>query len=250
MIWNMSLPDGRCIKCSRCGAAVVIIESAKAIVPSQGARNVARATSSGQLKRQTERRVPILTVVVLFAVLLAALSAVWYHRASEEPLHHSDLRNLGRRSQQSPDTATSTAPKASSEPDSGDVGSSVLKEERPLAYHSLPTGTALCDGSQPMGNGVLKIENGTTEDAALRLYDVSTKRVVRCLFVKAHDSLRVTGIRQGTYDFNYTTGLDWQTESQVFRWLPTVGSAGSLSTRRKKLRTNYGTARLKSPSTQ
>src|SRR5580698_4144539 len=60
----------------------------------------------------------------------------------------------------------------------------------------------------------------------MRLYDVSTKRVVRCLFVKAHDSLRVTGIRQGTYDFNYTTGLDWQTESQVFRWLPTYSQFG------------------------
>jgi hypothetical protein len=217
---------GKCIKCSRCGAAVLIIESARAVAPIQQVRDVAGSASSAQLQRQTARRVPILMVVVVCAVVLVALSTVWYHRKNEEAVHHTELRNLGRSIQQSPDTATSSAAEASSEADFADVDSFVLKEERPLVYHSLPTGTTFCDGNQTTGKGVLKIENGTTEDASLRLYDESAKRVVRCLFVKAHDSLRVTGIRQGTYDLNYTTGLDWQAEAQVFRWLPTYSQFG------------------------
>jgi hypothetical protein len=66
----------------------MIIESAKAVVPSQQTRDVARSTSSAQLKRQTARRVPILTVAVLCAVVLVALSTGWYHRENEETVHH------------------------------------------------------------------------------------------------------------------------------------------------------------------
>jgi hypothetical protein len=132
------------------------------------------------------------------------------------------------------DTAT-TAPKKSGEFDVHDLdnlASEVLapkpphlaqagkQEQHPKIYQSLPTGTPFCDGDETGGKGVLEIENGTPEDAALRLYDVSTKRIVRCLFVKTHESLQVTGIPEGAYVLKYSTGLDWQVESRAFRWLP------------------------------
>jgi len=56
---------------------------------------------------------------------------------------------------------------------------------------------------------VLRVENGTTEDAVLRLYDVSTEVIVRCFFVKAHDSVMLKDIPEGTYGLKYATGLDW-----------------------------------------
>ena len=66
----------------------------------------------------------------------------------------------------------------------------------------------------------LEIDNGTTEDAALRLYDESTGEITRCAFVKAHDSIRLTDIPEGTYGLKYTTGLDWKADAQTFHWLP------------------------------
>ena len=68
------------------------------------------------------------------------------------------------------------------------------QEPRPKYYESLPTGTAFCGTPETTGKGVLEIDNGTTEDAALRLYDASTGEITRCPFVKAHDSVRLTGI--------------------------------------------------------
>ncbi len=67
---------------------------------------------------------------------------------------------------------------------------------------------------------MLEIDNGTSEDAALRLYDASSGKITRCPFVKANDSVRVTGIPEGTYGLKYTSGLDWQADAQTFRWLP------------------------------
>lgn len=39
---------------------------------------------------------------------------------------------------------------------------------RPTFYHSLPSGSRLCRGKRTSGQGVLRVENGTREDAALR----------------------------------------------------------------------------------
>lgn len=64
----------------------------------------------------------------------------------------------------------------------------------------------------------MKIENGTSEDAALRLYDASTEQTIRCVFMKAHASASITGIPEGIYGLKYTTGLDWRDNG--FRWLP------------------------------
>ena len=70
---------------------------------------------------------------------------------------------------------------------------------------------------------MLRVESGTSEDADLRLYNVSAEQTIRCLFVKAHDSFGMTGIPEGTYELKYTTGLDWQENAETFRWLPSYG---------------------------
>jgi hypothetical protein len=83
---------GKCIKCSRCGAAVLIIESAKAVVPSRYPRDVVRRASFLKLDRQSAWRVPILTVAVAFAVVLAVLSLVWYGRENSETVTGDNTR--------------------------------------------------------------------------------------------------------------------------------------------------------------
>jgi hypothetical protein len=47
-----------------------------------------------------------------------------------------------------------------------------------------------------------------------------TEKTIRCLFVKAHDSTRVTGIPEGTYGLKYSVGLNWQGNTKALRWSP------------------------------
>src|SRR5208282_6867546 len=82
---------GRCIKCSRCGATVPIIESAKAVVPSRHRRDSVRRSSSLKLNRQ-KWGVPILALAVALAIVLTALSLVWYRRENATTVRHADLR--------------------------------------------------------------------------------------------------------------------------------------------------------------
>jgi len=232
---------GKCIKCSRCGAAVLIIESAKAVVPSRYARHGVRPAPSAQFGHRLRWRLWGWLGAIVCSVALITLFFLGYMPGKREVVNNSDLGPTAKVGRRASDTETASAPKGEAEFDLADVDKletqgvvqksqdaspALDREPRPKVYESLPTGTPFCDGSGVMGKGILKIQNGTFEDAAIRLYDVSTKRVVRCLFVKAHDSLRIAGIREGTYDLNYTTGLDWQTEAQVFRWLPTYSRFG------------------------
>jgi hypothetical protein len=216
---------GKCIRCSRCGAVVFLIESAKAEVIKRPHQEVARRALSSKLNFSTDWPVSVLKVAISSAVVLAALCLMWYRGKNADTVGHPAPQSPSTDVQQHRDAVPGGAPTAG-EADFADLDSFVLKEERPRVYHSLLTGAGFCDGTQPKGKGVLEIENGTSEDAALRLYDVSAKQVVRCLFVKARDSLRVTGISQGTYDLNYTTGLDWESGAEVFRWEPTYNQFG------------------------
>src|SRR5579859_3510165 len=232
---------GKCLKCSRCGATVLIIESAKAVVPSRYAPAGVRPTSSAQFEHRLLWRRWGWVGAIVCSIALITFFFLWYAPTKRETANKFELGAPGKVAYRAPDTETTSAPNAEVEfnladidksepqgvsPKSPDTSPALEREQRPRAYESLPTGTSFCGGSQTMGKGILEIQNGTFEDAALRLYDVSTKRVFRCLFVKAHDSLRVTGIQEGAYSLRYTTGLDWQAEAQVFRWLPTYSQFG------------------------
>jgi hypothetical protein len=70
------------------------------------------------------------------------------------------------------------------------------------------------------GHGKLTVQNGTGEDAVMRLSDVTTDQTVRWFFVKAHSSAHVPRIPQGEYRLMYTTGLNWVKSDDVFTWQP------------------------------
>jgi len=66
------------------------------------------------------------------------------------------------------------------------------------------------------GHGKLTVENGTSEDAKVILYDVSKHQNVREIYVQARKSVEMTGIPEGTYELKYAAGFDW-VEDQGFR---------------------------------
>jgi hypothetical protein len=90
---------------------------------------------------------------------------------------------------------------------------------RPTIYHTLATGTRLDKDISTDGHGRLTVENGTDEDAAVRLYD-SSDDPIRSFFVQAHSTGRVGRIPEGPYRLAFTTGLDYVELDDSFRWQP------------------------------
>ena len=254
---------GKYIKCSRCGSTVPIVEGLAAVAPRPAhvvLPPVARPRSPTQ-----HRRTWAIAAVSTFALIAFAL--IWSHFGNKSTVDTAEPRGLGKVAQRAAHAATSNPRNASGElevadldPDPSSVvpaaGTDVAKtrrepEPRPKAYHSLSTGAGFCRGKiTGPGEGVLRVENGTAEDAALRLYDVSTEQTIRCLFVKADESVRITGISEGTYGLKYTTGLDWQDNMETFRWEPLYSRPrNSFRTPKSEWATRFSTARSKSRST-
>jgi hypothetical protein len=99
-------------------------------------------------------------------------------------------------------------------------GSSRPSDRRPTEYNSLPTGTRIQEDIGTGGHGELTVENGTAEDAVVRLSDVAADQTMRWFFVQTHSSAHVPGIPQGSYRLTYTTGIDWIESEDSFRWHP------------------------------
>lgn len=90
----------------------------------------------------------------------------------------------------------------------------------PTSYRSLATGSPTCSAAEYDGRGVLRVENGTNQDADVRLFDSETNQVIRCFFVRAGDSAQVGEIPERTYVLRYSSGLDWDDREREFRWNP------------------------------
>ena len=224
---------GKYIKCSRCGSMVPILEGLNAVAPRPA--HVVRPQAARPKRSPTPHRATW-AIAAFSTFALIAFALIWSHFGNKSTVDSTEPPGLGKVAQNASDAATSNARKASGEFEVADLDpdpSSVLPavgtdvaprrepEPRPNAYHSLSTGARFCRGKiTTTGEGALTVENGTAEDAALRLYDVSTEQTIRCLFVKANESVRITGISEGTYGLKYTTGLDWQDNMETFRWRP------------------------------
>jgi hypothetical protein len=83
---------------------------------------------------------------------------------------------------------------------------------------SLPTGAWIIPPRGRAGNGVLKIENGTGLDAAVKLVPVGFRRkAVWELYVRAGEPTTVQRIAVGSYLLRFALGLDWDADTRKFR---------------------------------
>jgi hypothetical protein len=96
--------------------------------------------------------------------------------------------------------------------------------ERPTEYRSLPNGARISPDVGSDGHGLLAVDNGTSEDAKVVLYDTAKDEKIREVYVQAGNSIRITGIPTGTYQLKYTTGLDWFEQDEVFRVNPSYNA--------------------------
>jgi hypothetical protein len=90
-------------------------------------------------------------------------------------------------------------------------------------YNSLPSGSSIEPGECTGGHGILTVQNGTSEDAVVRLYDLHDERTICWFFVRQNDSATTSHIPVGDYGLTYTMGLDWIESEDAFRWQPSYG---------------------------
>ena len=202
---------GKHILCTKCGHVITIVPLAIAQQPLSSPLVSPRATPSPKKQRRY-------AVAIIAAVGVAVVSLVLVRHTDapkqeipkkpdvEEPAQ-SQTKVVGEQSLPVPDLPNSRSTQPA--------------DPRPKDYNSLPTGTRIEEDSGTGGHGKLTVQNGTTEDAVVRLSDVTTDQTVRWFFVKAHSSAHVSRIPQGSYRLTYTTGLNWVESDDAFSWQPT-----------------------------
>ena len=89
----------------------------------------------------------------------------------------------------------------------------VMVDDKETHYSHLNNGDSPFDNCFGQGvyggNAILTVENGTTWDAIVLLYDVNTGSTIRNEYIRANSSFPLTGIRQGSYKIQVLYGENW-----------------------------------------
>jgi hypothetical protein len=67
------------------------------------------------------------------------------------------------------------------------------------------------------GFGELTIENGTSQDAIVKLYDPRLGRSIRGVYVVRGESWTITDIPAGSYRVRFATGRDWDADLRAWQ---------------------------------
>jgi len=82
---------------------------------------------------------------------------------------------------------------------------------------SLPNGTWILKPRGIRGHGILRIQNGSDLDSAVKLVTASLPRkVFWVVYVRGHDERTLSGIAAGAYLLRFALGRDWDAETQRF----------------------------------
>ncbi|MBW4650688.1 MAG: hypothetical protein KME06_18660 [Kastovskya adunca ATA6-11-RM4] len=81
---------------------------------------------------------------------------------------------------------------------------------------SLPNGTDIIPPQDSEGLGALKIVNGMTDDAAIKLVDSVSGKTRRFVYVQANQKVTIEGISPCNCILKFTLGKDWEQTKQSF----------------------------------
>jgi hypothetical protein len=246
---------GRSLRCSICGSAVPILRDARTIVQSPP-RSV-RLNPNAGIRNSKLRRPRVVSATTIF-VSLAVAGALVLHIRKPSASRPAERNEASAPTVPAPppgftldqDNSVSTAPSGIGTPGKTDPtvsqpmtfsadeveeasGTGTAKVgpirpqprsvPRPSIYNSLPSGSSIESDECAGGHGVLTVQNGTSEDAVVRLYDLHDERTICWFFVGQNDSASTGHIPEGDYGLTYTMGLDWIESEDAFRWQPSYG---------------------------
>jgi len=97
-----------------------------------------------------------------------------------------------------------------------DYASATFHQLQPLApARSLANGAVL---SQPSGagEGTLTIDNGTSQDAVVKLVDETAQRLIVAFYIRAGSKASIKTIPDGLFRVIYGSGTDWDSAARTF----------------------------------
>ena len=87
----------------------------------------------------------------------------------------------------------------------------------PAPYLSLPTGTDLVTDIGNAGLSDLTVNNGTSQDAVVKLVSSADNRAYRVVYVRANDVWKIGKIAQGMYRLLVLQGTGWESDRERFQ---------------------------------
>lgn len=94
-------------------------------------------------------------------------------------------------------------------------GNQVYYRVSPSA-NSLPSGTRIMPDEANSGHGELEASNGTNRDACLIVVSSATHQRVRKVYIKAQDTYTLDHLDPGDYTIVFATGIDWNNNAERF----------------------------------
>lgn len=215
---------GKRIRCTKCGFLLPILGDGSAILRKPLEASGVRRPRS-QFEHRTarpSRRRNAFGFAFVAAVIAVGLLILWLyampHGSTTLDRSGADVSQSSsesRRAVREPSMHPDRLPVIGSEPMRIGPESPPCDEQK--SYRSMPNGSRIMPDAGARGYGVLEVQNGTSEDAVLSLYDPAADETVREAYVQAKHSFRMKGVPMGTYELAYTTGLDWDTDGEIFR---------------------------------
>jgi hypothetical protein len=246
---------GRSLRCSICGSAGPILRDARTMVQSPP-RSVRLHPNAG-VRNSKLRRPRVVLATTIFVGLAVAIVALYISKpsASRSTQAHevsapsippppsgftldrddsvsngsSGIGTPGKREATISQPMTFSADEVEEVPATGTpkVGPIRLPPPRtiprPETYSSLPNGSSIESDQCEGGHGVLSVQNGTDEEAVVRLYDPRDLRTICWFSVRQNDSASRSTIPEGDYRLAYSMGHDWIEPDDAFRWQPSYG---------------------------
>jgi phage FluMu protein Com len=221
---------GKLIRCTKCGSLLPILGSGGTLAQKPpDARGIQHSRSGVEPKaaRPRPHRTAFRVGFAIVAIIAVGLANLW--RLSKTHEDTNPVRTRARESQTSSQQAEGTTQEPAVNPDAlpvlggeGGIGSDGLPcgEQSPTRRRSIPNGSRIMPDVGTNGYGELEVQNGTSEDAVLSLYDSASDETVRDIYVQARHSVRMKGIPGGTYQLAYTAGRDWDGREAIFRCEP------------------------------
>jgi len=223
---------GKRIKCGRCSSLVPILGTEGTIVERTPGFPWVRESPPhvGHREARPSRfrfsfGLGITAVVAVTAIGLAGWWYSTYSDADADPVPSTRTGELQTSSQVDKATPEPTATPdgfivVDEEPRGTGGNARPCAEQEPSKHRSMPNGSRIITDSPTSGYGVLEVENGTSDDAVLSLYDSAADETIREVYIQAKHSVWMKGIPEGTYQLAYTAGLDWDGGEDVFRCDP------------------------------
>jgi phage FluMu protein Com len=220
---------GKLIKCTKCGSLLPILGSAGTIAhkpPDASGIQHTQSKVEHTAARPGPHRTAFRIGFAIVAIITVGLAILWRlpktfegtnpaRSRVGEPQTSSQSEGAAREPALNPDALPVLAAEGGTESDGLPCG-----EQSPKRRRSIPNGSRIMPDVGSNGYGELEVQNGTSEDAVLSLYDSAADETVRDVYVQARHSVRMKGIPKGTYQLAYTAGLDWDDGDAIFRCDP------------------------------